>query len=69
VRPVQTSPGGGRSINPGDDAFPTYTAAETAADRIVHLIGVPAGVAASCWLMANLGATAHATLTISLLVS
>jgi hemolysin III len=68
VRLVQVSRGAGRSIGPGDTDFPSYTAAETAADRIVHLIGAPAGIAAACWLVAYVGATGNATLTISLLV-
>ena len=68
MRLMQVSRGAGRSMAPGDTDFPSYTAAETAADRIVHLIGVPAGIAAVCWLVANVGAAAGATLTISLLV-
>ena len=68
MRLVQVSRGTGRSIGPGNPDFPSYTAAETAADRIVHLIGVPAGIAAACWLVAHVGATGSATLTISLLV-
>lgn len=62
------SPGAGQRFRPGDNQFPTYSAAETAADRIVHVIGVPASVGAVCWLVATVGATAPAMLTISLLV-
>jgi hemolysin III len=67
VRLVQASGGAGRNIGSGDTDFPSYTAAETAADRIVHLIGVPAGVAAAGWLVGSVGANAGATLMISLL--
>ena len=33
-------------------AFPSYTPPEAAADRIVHLVGVPAGIVAAIWLVA-----------------
>ena len=68
MRLVRVSRGAGRSITPGDSEFPSYTAAETAADRIVHLIGVPAAIAAACWLIVSIGASTGTTLTISLLV-
>ena len=68
MRPVQASGGAGPSIPPGDTDFPSFTAAETAADRVVHLIGVPAGIVAACWLVASVGARASATLTVSSLV-
>ena len=32
-------------------AFPSYTPTEAAADRVVHLVGVPAGVCAAVWLV------------------
>jgi hemolysin III len=48
--------------------FPACVAAEIAADRVIHLVGVPAGVAAACGLMAAIGPTASAKLTASLLV-
>jgi hemolysin III len=33
--------------------FPDYTDAERAADRIIHMIGVPLGIAAGLWLLAR----------------
>ena len=33
-------------------AFPSYTQTEEAADRVVHLVGVPAGLCAAIWLVA-----------------
>ena len=41
-----------RPPNPGAvHVFPSYTAREAAVDRVVHLVGVPAGVAAAAWLL------------------
>jgi hemolysin III len=51
-----------------DKHFPTYTAAEAAADRVIHLLGIPAAFAALVWLIITIGPTAGARLTITLLV-
>lgn len=42
-----------------DLTFPVYTGAELAADRAVHLIGLPAAIAATAWLVVR-AATAPA---------
>jgi hemolysin III len=55
-------------MRPVDRRFPTYTAAEAAADRMIHLLGVPAAVAAVSWLITSVGPTASVTLTITLLI-
>jgi hemolysin III len=55
-------------MRPVDHRFPTYTAAETAADRVIHLLGVPAAVAAVFWLIATIGPTAGPRLIITLLI-
>lgn len=41
-------------------AFPSYTSKEAAADRVVHLVGVPAGVCAAVWLVAGAAAQGSA---------
>ena len=51
-----------------DRHFPTYTAAEAEADRIIHLLGVPAASAALLWLIIKVGPTASVRLTITLLI-
>jgi len=48
--------------------FPTYTAAEAAADRFIHLLGVPAAIVSACWLVARVSPAASAKLTFTLLV-
>lgn len=40
------------------EAFPIYTQAEFAADRIVHVVGLVAAVTASVWLLSHLPADA-----------
>jgi hemolysin III len=55
-------------MRPVDKPFPTYSVAETAADRMIHLLGVPAGAAAVLWLITTVGPTAHVRLTITLLI-
>ena len=46
----------------------SYTAAETALDRLLHLAGPPAGLAGAVWLMAAAAPRAGAKLTITLLI-
>lgn len=49
-------------------AFPRYTRAEFAADRVVHLIGLPAALAALTWLVAAAVPEASPGQTLTLLV-
>jgi hemolysin III len=51
-----------------EDGSSTYTAAETALDRLIHLIGLPAGVAGAVWLMASVAPRGGVRLTITLLI-
>jgi hemolysin III len=55
-------------MKPTDKPFPTYTAAEAAVDRVIHLLGVPAAVAAVFWLFITIGPSAGSTLSITLLI-
>jgi hemolysin III len=48
--------------------FPTYSAAEAALDRLIHLIGLPAGCIGTIWLMLGIAPEAGAAVTISLLI-
>jgi hemolysin III len=50
-----------------DLRFPSYTAAEAAADRVVHLVGLPAAIAATAWLIASTGPAATVKQTATLL--
>jgi len=35
--------------------FPRYTGAESAADTVIHILGLPAAIAATAWLLASIG--------------
>lgn len=48
--------------------FPTYSRAERWLDTAVHLIGVPAGVAAALWLLAQVSRTASGQLILSMAI-
>lgn len=52
----------------GDERFPFYTVAEKAADRTIHLVGVPAAIGAAIWLIAKANSTSDLKLTVTLLV-
>ena len=56
--PVASTPVASTSVastrpaaRPTASDFPSYTAREVAADRVVHLVGVPGGLAAAVWLV------------------
>ncbi len=50
--------------------FPSYTAAERAVDRLIHIIGVPLGVLAGAWLLVRTALQANTipTLTVAVYV-
>jgi hemolysin III len=52
----------------GVHRFRTYTTAERAADGVVHAIGVPAGVIAAAWLVADASQTDGVRLIVTLLI-
>ena len=51
-----------------DPRFPSYSRAERALDKAVHLVGVPAGVIAASWLLAEVCRTASGALIASMSV-
>lgn len=53
---------------PDELDFPSYTSAETAADCVVHLLGVPGSVLCVWWLLASLPPSAGRKLTVTLLI-
>ena len=55
-------------MRPADHRFPTYTTAEALTDRLVHLLGVPAAVAALFWLASEVGLAASPRLAVTLLI-
>ena len=65
--PDRTSQFGGRVPQAGPD-FPSYTAAESAADRIVHLVGLAAAAVAIGWLLGRIvpGATIKQLVAVSI---
>jgi hemolysin III len=48
--------------------FPDYTDAERAADRIIHIIGVPLGVAAGLWLLVRTAMQGGTILMLTILI-
>jgi hemolysin III len=55
-------------MNTAESRFPSYTSAERAIDSAVHLVGVPAGLAAAGWLLAGVLSTGSSGLIASMTV-
>ena len=55
-------------MTPADHRFPLYSRAERRLDTAVHLIGVPVGVIAAAWLLAQACASANERLIAAMLV-